>query len=134
MSDAVGLFTWDLVANKVSGDTEIARLFVLDPEAVSDGLSVETMIGRIHPDDRARVAKALHDAIVDGTLFEHLHRVEGKDGRYVQVLCMGRCFGYENGLPSVCFGFVCEIGACEQPVQSRYEAGDNILPFKRSRH
>lgn len=128
-ADGTGLFSWDLVADKISGDAEMARLFLLDPLDLSTGLPVQALIGRMHADDRVRVAKSLHTAIVEGTLYRELCRVEGKDGRYFQVLCLARCFGYENGLPSICSGFVCEMTSVQDLTQ--YPAGGNVLPFKR---
>jgi len=131
IADGAGLFTWDIVADRVSGDPEMARLFFLDPQQLSNGVAVELLINRMHSDDRERVAKSLHTAILNGSLYRELYRVEGADGEYFYVLCLARCFGYENGLPTVCSGFVCEMNTLDATPKVTHSAADNVIQFRQ---
>jgi hypothetical protein len=109
LADSVGLYSWDMVANSFCGDAEVARLFAMGPAELSAGVTIERIIGCLHVDDRERIAQALHSAILDGNLCRELYRVDIGQGQYRQVLGVLRCFGYSDGLPTICSGFVYEM-------------------------
>jgi PAS domain S-box-containing protein len=56
----LGLFDWDLVNHTYAWDARFKRMFGLSAEDNPDHYQV--MVGRLHPDDRERVKKAVLDA------------------------------------------------------------------------
>ncbi|MET0747773.1 MAG: PAS domain-containing protein [Rhizobium sp.] len=131
LADGAGLFSWDMVANRVCGDAEMARLVNVDVDELRAGVPVELIIGRMHVDDRERIAKALHSAIVNGTLYREVYRVALADGEYCYVLCVARCFAYEDGLPTSCAGFVCEAESIEGSPKLRPQDDGNVIQFRK---
>lgn len=129
--DAVGQFSWDMVANSVTGDAEVARLFGFSPVLLATGLSIEPMIAQIHLNDRARVARSIHAAIVDGTLYQERYRVTADGTSYYWVFSVGRCFGYTDGLPTLWTGFVCAVAAPDEILSERTGAVSNVVKFRR---
>jgi hypothetical protein len=132
LADGAGLFSWDMVANKVCGDAEMARLAGVNPDEMMAGVPVELIIGRMHVDDLERVAKALHTAIVSGTLYREVYRTGLGNHDDCYVLCIARCFGYEDGLPTNCAGFVCEMESLEGAPKARAGNQDNVVQFRKT--
>jgi len=133
LADSVGLYAWDMVANKFCGDAEMAYLFALDPAELAAGVTIEQFIGCLHTADRERVAKALHTAIVMGTLCREVYRVHIGKGRYRNVLGVLRCFGYSDGLPTTCSGFVCETRSPALKPAPLREAPSNVVQLRTTR-
>lgn len=129
--EPVGAFSWDMVSNRVSSDAEVARLFGIDAELMAEGLPVERLIAQIHLKDRARVAKSIHEAILDGSLYQERYRVMTENGGFHWVFSVGRCFGYTDGLPILWTGFVCEVAAPDGMPEDKIAAADNVVKFKK---
>jgi hypothetical protein len=129
LAEGAGFFSWDMVANKVCGDAEMARLSGTNFDALTAGVPVESIIGRMHPDDRERIAKALHTAIVNGTLYREVYRAGLGNGEYCYVLCVARCFAYDGGLPTTCAGFVCEMESPDGYHKLGAPNHDNVVQF-----
>ncbi|MBD1917536.1 MULTISPECIES: PAS domain-containing protein [Cyanophyceae] len=60
---SVYTWCWSIRRNRVVANRSFAQLFGLDPERVAAGVRLEKFITIIHPDDRARVAAAIDQAI-----------------------------------------------------------------------
>jgi PAS domain S-box-containing protein len=65
-SQLVGIWDWDVAADRITGDARFARLHGLDPGRVETGLTRAEAHVRLHPDDRARLGETLDDAIANG--------------------------------------------------------------------
>jgi PAS domain-containing protein len=87
-----GLFTWDLSSDLVYADSAVASLFGLDPSMTERGLPIRTYLERVHPDDRASLAKQISDAIIAEHPTEQFYRTLGLLGKYNAVRVFGRCF------------------------------------------
>lgn len=71
-----GVWEWDLVADRVTGDENLARIFGLPCEdVVSSRLPVEAFFRALHPDDRTQVETRLHELFVAGGEYEMEFRV-----------------------------------------------------------
>ena len=127
--DPAGAFSWDMVANRVTSDAEVARLFGFSTEAMAIGVPIEQLIAQIHRNDRARVARAIHAAILNGNLYRERYRVTADGIIYHWVFSAGRCFGHTDGLPTLWTGFVCEVA---EPCGVAEEAGaeSNVVKFR----
>jgi PAS domain-containing protein len=114
-----GIYTWDLKANVLQGDTSVARLFGVIPSVALEGLPIEDLLDRIHSDDRPRVAKSIHHAILTGDPYHEVYRVLGH-ADYNDVAAFGRCFRDSDGTPNQYAGIVVKVG-------NRENATDPVL-------
>jgi signal transduction histidine kinase len=68
----VGSWEWDVASDKITWSDELYRIFGVPPTA---SLNFETYIDHIHPRDRARVAKAIQQAVKARRGYSLHHRV-----------------------------------------------------------
>lgn len=115
-----GIFTWDLETNVLHADGALANLFGLDTTLVLAGLPLQSYVERIIADDRPRVAKAIHNAVLSGGPYHIEYRVRGKDDLTTDVMAFGRCFRNKEGVPSQYAGIVF-------PLMKRSEESDPVL-------
>jgi len=80
-----GSFGWKVSTGEVLWSEEMFRIFGYDRATKP---SVESALGRAHPDDAALARRIVERASQDGEDFEHEHRLSMPDGsvRYVQVV------------------------------------------------
>ena len=130
-AESLGLCWWDMVANKFCGDAEVARIFAIDAEELKSGVPVEALLGRLHASDRKRIAKSLHTAIIQDTVCRESYRVHLGKGRYREVLSVLRCFGYSEGLPTNCTGFICELQASDMQPAPPPQNWTNVVRLQR---
>lgn len=83
-SGEIGVWDWDVQANRLHWDDWMYRLYGLAPNAGLDaravGASYEQWARALHPDDRAATEQALKDAVATGSPFETGFRVLWPDG------------------------------------------------------
>jgi PAS domain-containing protein len=101
-----GVFTWDISSDQFFADSAFATLFGLDPEETMVGLPMTRYINRVHPDDKARVARSIHEAVVSGYPCQQNYRVQSAKGNFVEIMAFGRCFRNADGTPSQYAGIV----------------------------
>lgn len=109
MSQGAGIFNWDIEANRLYGDRVVASYHGLDADKAQTGLPLQDYISAVYPDDKAKVAKALHDALVSNDSYHEEYRLIQKDGSLIWVLAIGHCFRNADGNPSVYSGVVYDI-------------------------
>jgi len=112
-----GFFTWDIVANLLYADGAVAELFGLDYVKTEHGLPLDIYIERIHPEDRANVAAAIHESIATGEPEQQSYRTRQADGRYSYVMVFGRCFRDKAGIPSLYAGIICPVS--DEPMLTK---------------
>ncbi len=89
-TDLVGTWDWDVVENRVTADDQFAALYNLDSLRAGLGAPIEDFVAAIHPDDRARVAQEINQAIRDIAPFKSEYRLVASDGRITWVVASGR--------------------------------------------
>ncbi|CAN5182395.1 hypothetical protein BH11PSE4_BH11PSE4_26760 [soil metagenome] len=94
----VGIWDWDISNDRTYGDTSCAELFGIDPERAARGLPVNNYLDAIHPDDIARVKKAIATATVSGGVYQVEHRLIRNDRLY-WVFARGHCTLDRHGRP-----------------------------------
>jgi PAS domain-containing protein len=112
-----GFFTWDISTDRLYADGAVAELFGLDGMAAERGLPLERYLARIHVEDRAQVAAAIHESITTGEPEQQSYRTLQADGTYAYVMVFGRCFRDHNGMPLLYAGIVCPVS--EEPMLTR---------------
>lgn len=103
----MGMFNWDIQANKISWTPEHARMWGIKPGEF-DG-SYEMFASRIHPDDRVFVESRLEEAKAKRELYECECRVMRENGSYEWVNGRGRFEYGEDGAPVRMLGVVTDI-------------------------
>lgn len=84
----IGSYVLDFVTGKVEWSAETFRLLGMNP---GDGPpSTEEYMTLLHPDDRAKVASALEEAITTGTQFDLEYRVIKPDGGITYIHSIGQ--------------------------------------------
>lgn len=101
-----GIFTWEISNDKVYADRAVAHLFDLNERMAENGLSITCYLERIDPQDRPRVARSIHAAILSGEPYQEDYRIIRRDGSAGSVMALGRCFRNGDGEPSNYAGMI----------------------------
>ena len=80
-----GSFGWDVAKGELYWSDETFRIFEFDP---SSKPTVERVIERAHPEDRAHVAQAVGRAAAQGIGYDYEHRLQMPDGavKFIRVV------------------------------------------------
>ncbi|HLM00633.1 MAG TPA: PAS domain S-box protein [Pyrinomonadaceae bacterium] len=82
------IWDWNLTTNQVAWNEGVQTLFGYSPEQVSD--AIEWWYEHIHPEDRDRVVKGIHEVIeAGGQEWSGEYRFSNADGTYADVLDRG---------------------------------------------
>ncbi|MGV7032290.1 PAS domain-containing protein [Methylobacterium symbioticum] len=95
----IGTWIWDLPTDRFTVDEAFARNFGLDPDLGRDGLSLEQVIGTVHPDDKQALVAAIGEAVRRGGPYAHQYRVRRADGNYYWLEANGRVEHGPDGTP-----------------------------------
>jgi len=82
-----GSFGWQVATGEIIWTTETFRIFGYDP---ATSPSIELVVARTHPDDRAAVQRTVDQAARDNKDFEHEYRLLMPDGTVKQVHALAR--------------------------------------------
>src|SRR6185436_6049601 len=77
-----GSFGWKVQSGELFWSEETFRIFQYDRAARP---TLEFVVRRVHPDDRAAVQKTIDDASRDGEDFDHKYRLSMPDGSVKHV-------------------------------------------------
>lgn len=83
-TETIGTWQISFADETVTGSVEFAELFGLDPVAVREGVSIDTVVAALHPEDRDAVEAALDEAVAACGTFRTTYRTQnGDDTRWV---------------------------------------------------
>jgi PAS domain S-box-containing protein len=99
---------WDVQADRVHADQEMARMFNLS-EADANGGPIAVYLAALHPDDLAHTTERIEHATTTGAPYDVGYRVRGADGEYRNVIARGRVLRGRDGRPQVLRGIVMDI-------------------------
>ncbi|HEY9422376.1 MAG TPA: PAS domain S-box protein, partial [Thermoanaerobaculia bacterium] len=105
----VGIWSWDVVNDRLAGDRNFARMFSLPPDEAATGLPLSRYLPRIHPDDRAPVAALVEQAVATGGRYAADYRIVSPDGTVRWVEVRGRVYRDDSGQPSTFPGVMTDI-------------------------
>jgi PAS domain S-box-containing protein len=95
----VGIWDGDLVARRVYGDTNFARIYGIDPDVAAEGQALGFYVNSIHPEDAPGVRAAMQSLYASGDDFIHEHRIITPDGGTRWVVARGRLVRNAAGEP-----------------------------------
>ncbi len=103
---SIGFYSWNVPENRLYGDDVIAFIFGVSPAELAEGAPIERIIMRIAEEDRPRVAKAIHTAIVTGERYESEYQTIHLSGQTLRISANGCCLRDATGTPSIYTGTV----------------------------
>jgi diguanylate cyclase (GGDEF)-like protein/PAS domain S-box-containing protein len=114
-----GLWDWDLPCRKIYFSQRWKIMLGYAEDEIAEG--PEDWMGRIHPDDRARVEAAI-EAHLEGRTehFESEHRMVCRDGGYRWMLSRGIAVRDAQGEP-------CRMAGSQSDITERKQAEDQLL-------
>ncbi|MGO4712504.1 PAS domain-containing protein [Bradyrhizobium sp. 2TAF24] len=86
----VGAWDWDLVADRIYADAEVARLFGIPVAEAEAGTTAQAFLPRIAPEDVGDVQRLIEQARRLGGAYRATYRVVQPDGELKNVLAVGR--------------------------------------------
>ena len=95
----IGTFLWDVPADRLTGDSRLARTFAMDPAVFARGLPLASILDTLHPDDLDAVKARIADSVAHGTRYRAEYRVRQHDGSWLWVEANGSCELDANGAP-----------------------------------
>ncbi len=105
----IGTWHWDVPGDSLTIDEAFSRAFGLDPALGHEGLTMEQVIGSVHPEDRAGLKAAIDEAIKTGGAYAHQYRVRRADGKYYWIEANGRVDLAEDGTALSLPGVVIDV-------------------------
>lgn len=93
----LGSWEWDVVHDRVQWSDEQYRLFGFQPQEST--IDYETVLSRVHPEDRARHTAVVQQALRDHLPYDFDHRVVHPDGTVLILHSLGSVTLDESGTP-----------------------------------
>lgn len=124
----LGNWEWDIRSGECSWSDEVYRIFALDPKQFHP--TYDAFLGRVHPEDRERVARGVDAALQQGEPFRLEHRIILPDGTERTVDEQGAVTRDEAGHPVRMLGVVQDITERKQAEDERKE----LLQRERAAH
>lgn len=90
--EEAGIFTWNVGADMVFGDSTIATLYGFAVDTSLGGQKMSAYLDRVHPDDLGAIALNIHEAITTEAPYHCEYRVRDGNEEYRPVASFGRCF------------------------------------------
>ncbi|MEP6877951.1 MAG: PAS domain S-box protein [Nitrosospira sp.] len=118
----IGVWTWDVQADYVVADRNLAFLFGIDEAEATTGMSAEIYIDRIHPDDRAIVRAKLAEVLSQGGPYTVEYRVCSADGVLRWAISRGRAKIGADGRAESLNGVVLDITERKRAAEALHES------------
>jgi PAS domain S-box-containing protein len=106
----VATWSWDVVADEVTADTQLRRLFAISDADAAQG-RLASYVRAIHPDDAATVLALVERALRTGEVYEAAYRVRHQDGNYRHVIARGKAEFGQDGQAKRLSGVVIDVTA-----------------------
>ena len=105
----IGMWFWSLAKGLVTGDEALARTFIIDPEALRNGVPFEVIGDALHPDDLPILVAGVERTLTTGETCSIEYRVRTGDGGWRWVNAIGRAVLDAAGQPISQSGIVIDI-------------------------
>ncbi|QDL93897.1 PAS domain S-box protein (plasmid) [Paroceanicella profunda] len=93
----IGVWDWDVVADRIVTDHRFADMFWVDREEAARGLRAEAFLAAFHPEDDPRLRAALENSMERGHSFAEDFRLRSPTGEIRWVNARGDCSFDEAG-------------------------------------
>ncbi|MEZ0253398.1 MAG: PAS domain S-box protein [Methylobacteriaceae bacterium] len=96
---SIGIWDWDVAADRVTADPRFAALYGVDPEMAAAGAPIAAFFSGVHPDDLPSLKASIGAVFGTGGQFDAEYRLVQGDGSIRWVAAQGRCTLGEDGTP-----------------------------------
>lgn len=121
----IGTWEFDVAANTVWADENLARMFQVDPEDAAGG-RLDAYLRDVHPDDLQRVMSTIQRAIDHEDSYEAEYRLVHADGTQRWVEARGRVERDSDGTAVRLPGVVLDITARKRVEEQLRESQDQL--------
>ena len=131
----VGIWDWDMTADRVYADANFARIYTVDPGRAREGAPLAEFTRNFHPDDLASFEAELARVIADDSEFSSEYRILQPDGSSRWLLARGRIIRDANGNPVRFPGAsvdITERRAAELRHKALLDLGDRLRDLDRA--
>ena len=97
---SIGVWDWDVAADRVTADARFARLYGVDPALAEAGAPIATFFGGVHADDLPELRRRIDEALATGAPFKAEYRLVQADGGLRWAAAEGRCVHDAAGRPT----------------------------------
>ena len=122
-----GSFGWDVSTGELYWSGEMFRIFEFDPAAE---FSIELILQRTHPEDRAVVQQVINLASTEGKDFDLEHRLEMPDGAVKHLHVVAHARRNESTGATEYVGAVTDVTAAKESRQALERAYTEIQELK----
>ena len=122
----LGMWTWDVQADHLIADGNLAFLFGIDARVAAEGSPAEPYIQRVHPEDQPLMREKLSEALAKGGTYAVEYRVSGADGRERWVAWRGRAKLDAQGRPQWLHGVVLDVTERRQAEESLRKSEERL--------
>ncbi|ADD03914.1 sensor box histidine kinase [Natrialba magadii ATCC 43099] len=126
---AVGTWEWHIPEDQMVTGASFAKKFGIDPDAATEGVSLDQFISAIHDDDRERVKRRLEDTIESGEEYEEEYRVWDSNNELRWVVARGHVEYDDDGNPVTFPGALSDITERKQFEQRLEESNKRLEQF-----
>lgn len=123
----VGTWVWDIPTDAFIVDDAFCRAMGLEPVGSGEGLTLETIVTHIHPEDRDLLLLRIEEALKSGGPYAQQYRVKQADGKYHWVEANGRVDLDENGSALTFPGVLIDIGERREVEAERDRVAAELL-------
>jgi PAS domain S-box-containing protein len=106
----LGTWVWQVQEDIVTGDERFANTFGLDYQLVKTGISLQTYIDVVHPQDVSYLQGKIEEVLHRGGSYRAEYRVKDVKGVWRWIEANGNCELDENGVPVRFPGLLIDIG------------------------
>jgi PAS domain S-box-containing protein len=126
---AVGTWEWHIPDDQMVTSASFAKKYGIDPDAATEGVSLDQFILAIHDDDRERVKRNIEDAIESGEEYKDEYRVWDDDGELRWVVARGHVEYDDDGTPVSFPGALADITERKQFERRLEESNERLEQF-----
>jgi two-component system, cell cycle sensor histidine kinase and response regulator CckA len=126
----LGSWEWEIAADRVTWSDELYRIYGVTPEESQSGFgSYGSYLEKVHPDDRARVARVIETALTERRPWSIDYRIVRPGGDLRMIHARGEIVLDDDGRPAIVHG-TCQDVTDNRRVEDALRATEQL--FRRA--
>ena len=129
---SIGIWDWDVAADRVTADPRFAALYGVDPAKAAAGAPLGEFFAGVHADDVPYLKSSIDAALRTGGRFDAEYRLVQPDGGIRWVAAQGRCALAADGTPQSFPGVSFDITERKRTEQALRDSEDRFRGITNS--